>query len=153
MSLEYMYKPNDLFRNDENGMELPINIVVMLVVGMVALAALLAIIPEAKEDMEVDLISVYNNNGSTANIENGVKTSVDVVMMVYDRDNNPVEGASIIISGGGSMGSNKTDATGRTTVTVPEVLIRINQDSIDLKLVAKANRFHDYIDDSAILLT
>lgn len=153
MLLEYMYKPNDLFRNDENGMELPINIVVMLVVGMVALAALLAIIPEAKEDMEVDLISVYNNNGSTANIENGVKTSVDVVMMVYDRDNNPVEGASIIISGGGSMGSNKTDATGRTTVTVPEVLIRINQDSIDLKLVAKANRFHDYIDDSAILLT
>jgi hypothetical protein len=148
-----MHKVNNLFRNDENGMELPINIVVMLVVGMVALAALLAIIPEAKENMEVELISVYNNNGSTANIENGVKTSIDVVMSVYDRDNNPVEGASIIISGGGGMGSNKTDATGQTTVTVPEVLIRINQDSIDLKLIAKANGFHDYIDETAILIT
>ncbi|HUW67799.1 MAG TPA: carboxypeptidase regulatory-like domain-containing protein [Candidatus Nanoarchaeia archaeon] len=134
-------------------MELPINIVVMLVVGMVALAALLAIIPEAKENLEVDLISVYNNNGSTANVENGIKSSVDVIMIVYDRDNNPVEGASIIISGGGSMGSNKTDATGQTTVTVPEVLIRINQDSIYLKMVAKANGFYDYSDETAILLT
>ncbi|TFH44516.1 MAG: carboxypeptidase regulatory-like domain-containing protein, partial [ANME-2 cluster archaeon] len=114
-----MNKVKNFFGNDENGMELPINIVVMLVVGMVALAALLAIIPEAKENLEVDLISVYNNNGSTANIENGIKSSVDVIMIVYDRDNNPVEGASIIISGGGSMGSNKTDATGQTTVTVP----------------------------------
>lgn len=148
-----MNKVKNLFRNDENGMELPINIVVMLVVGMVALAALLAIIPEAKENLEVDLISVYNNNGSTANIENGIKSSVDVIMIVYDRDNNPVEGASIIISGGGSMGSNKTDATGQTTVTVPEVLIRINQDSIYLKMVAKANGFYDYSDETAILLT
>ena len=148
-----MNKVKNLFGNDENGMELPINIVVMLVVGMVALAALLAIIPEAKENLEVDLISVYNNNGSTANIENGIKSSVDVIMIVYDRDNNPVEGASIIISGGGSMGSNKTDATGQTTVTVPEVLIRINQDSIYLKMVAKANGFYDYSDETAILLT
>jgi len=148
-----MNKVKNLFGNDENGMELPINIVVMLVVGMVALAALLAIIPEAKENLEVDLISVYNNNGSTANVENGIKSSVDVIMIVYDRDNNPVEGASIIISGGGSMGSNKTDATGQTTVTVPEVLIRINQDSIYLKMVAKANGFYDYSDETAILLT
>ena len=33
------------FRKDERAIELPINIGVMLVVGMVALAALLAIIP------------------------------------------------------------------------------------------------------------
>ncbi len=32
------------FRKDEHGIELPINIVVMLVVGMVALAALLSIL-------------------------------------------------------------------------------------------------------------
>lgn len=148
-----MSKTDNLFGNDTVGMELPINIVVMLVVGMVALAALLAIIPEAKQNMEIELLSVNGNSGSTADIENGVKTPVDVVLSVYDRDNNPVEGASIIISGGGSLGSNKTDTNGQATVTVPDVLIRINQDSIDLKLTAKANGFHDYIDETAILIT
>ena len=39
------------FRDDEIAIELPINIVVMLVVGMVALAALLSIIPKSKENL------------------------------------------------------------------------------------------------------
>jgi hypothetical protein len=41
-----------LFRSDD-AMELPINIVVMLVVGMVALAALVAIIPPPTKNMSV----------------------------------------------------------------------------------------------------
>ena len=44
-----MSKANRSLIQNEHGMELPINIVVMLVVGMVALAALLAIIPESKK--------------------------------------------------------------------------------------------------------
>lgn len=148
-----MKKVVDLFRCNENGMELPINIVVMLVVGMVALAALLAIIPETKKEMYVELISVNGIEGVTTDIQNGVETDVAVVLRVYDRDNNPVEGASIIISGGGSLGSAKTGADGKTTVTVPGVLIRINQDSIDLKLIAKCSGFYDRIDESAILIT
>jgi len=37
----------------KRAIELPINIVVMLVVGMVALAALIAIIPKSKEYLTV----------------------------------------------------------------------------------------------------
>jgi len=51
-------------------MELPINIVVMLVVGMVALAALLAIIPESKKNLVVDVISVNGEDGVSDNIDN-----------------------------------------------------------------------------------
>ena len=40
-------------RHDEKAMELPINIVVMLVVGMVALATLISIMPTPTKDMSV----------------------------------------------------------------------------------------------------
>jgi hypothetical protein len=148
-----MAKSNRFFIQDNTGMELPINIVVMLVVGMVALAALLAIIPESKKNLVVEVDSVDGNPGVTGNIANGVPTDVDIGITLYDRDNNPVEGASVIISGGGGQGSAKTDAGGQATVTVYDVFIRVNQDSIDLKLVAKANGFYDYTDESAILIT
>jgi len=45
-----------LFHSDD-AMELPINIVVMLVVGMVALAALVAIIPPPTKNMSVYISS------------------------------------------------------------------------------------------------
>jgi len=148
-----MAKSNRYFVRDDTGMELPINIVVMLVVGMVALAALLSIIPESKENLVVEVDSVGGNSGVTGNITHGTSVPVIVELTLYDRDNNPVEGASVIISGGGGHGSNKTDASGKATVTVTDVSIRLNQDSIDLKLVAKANGFYDYTDETAILIT
>jgi hypothetical protein len=142
-----MSKANKYFQQDERGMELPINIVVMLVVGMVALAALLAIIPESKKNLVLEVTSVNDEAGVTADIDNGAKTDVNVALTVYDSDNNPVNAASVIISGGGGIGSNKTDANGQTIVTVSDTFIRLNQDSIDLKLVAKANGFYDYTDE------
>ncbi len=148
-----MSKANRSLIQNEHGMELPINIVVMLVVGMVALAALLAIIPETKKNLVIEVISVNGVSGVTSDITNGVNTDVTVIVKVYDSDNNLVDGASVIITGGGGSGSAKTDATGLATVDVSDVFIRLNQDSIDLKLVVKANGFYDYTDESAILIT
>ena len=148
-----MSKANRSLIQNEHGMELPINIVVMLVVGMVALAALLAIIPESKKNLIVDVISVNGEAGVTNNIDNGVSNPVDVDVIVYDSDNNLVNGANVIVTGGGGLGSGKTDVAGQANLTVSDVFIRLNQDSIDLKLVAKANGFYDYTDEAAVLIT
>lgn len=150
-------KKNRSFRQNEKGMELPINIVVMLVVGMVALAALLSIIPESKKNLIVEVESVDNGNGFipgvTTNITHGGGGNIIADLKVYDNDNNPVHGANVIISGGGGLGSNKTDETGTARVSVNDVMIRFNQDSLDLQLIVKANGFYDYRDESAILIT
>lgn len=148
-----MCKANRSLIKNENGMELPINIVVMLVVGMVALAALLAIIPETKKNLVIEVLSVNGVDGVTGNIDNGVSSNVTVDVIVYDSDNNLVEGANVIITGGGGIGSIKTDSTGQATVDVHDVFIRLNQDSIDLELVVKANGFYDYTNEAAILIT
>ena len=144
---------NKSFEKNKKGMELPINIVVMLVVGMVALAALLAIIPESKKNLVVEIEKVDGNDGITADITNGNNQNFDVELIVLDSTNNPVEGASVIISGGGGTGSAQTGSDGKATITVSNVLIRKNQDSIDLRVVAKANGFYEYRDETAILIT
>ncbi|MFH0903588.1 MAG: carboxypeptidase regulatory-like domain-containing protein [Methanobacteriota archaeon] len=153
------------FIKDERGIELPINIVVMLVVGMVALAALLAIIPKSKENLSVDImnITIGNNDttdGSTAKITHDGETQVKVWIKIFDKDNNPVEKASATLSGGGGFGTKQSDSNGLAHIILggsgggggTMVTLRPNQQTLELKLVVKANGFYDYEDEKAVLL-
>jgi len=150
------------FKEDEHAIELPINIVVMLVVGMVALAALLSIIPKSKENLSVDIISIKIDNGTTQ--DGSVETvggageyKVRVIAKVFDKNNNPVEKASITITGGGGFGADQTNTDGEALVDLGDtinskVTLRPNQKSVALKLVAKANGYYDYEDENAVTL-
>lgn len=149
-------------KDDETAIELPINIVVMLVVGMVALAALLSIIPKSKENLSVDILDITINNGtkqegSIATVRGDGDYKVKVNIKIYDKNNNPVEKASVTLSGGGGFGADQTNKNGEAIVTLGKtkstnVTIRPNQESVELKLVVKANGFYDYEDEKAILL-
>jgi len=150
------------FRKDEKAIELPINIVVMLVVGMVALAALLAIIPKSKENLSVEIIDVQVSDdpitkGNTAKVVGAADHAITVNIKVYDKNNNPVEKASATLTGGGGFGSDQTDKTGLAHLYLggssgSMVTLRPNQQSVELKLVVKANGFYDYEDERAVLL-
>ncbi|MBU3968058.1 MAG: carboxypeptidase regulatory-like domain-containing protein [Euryarchaeota archaeon] len=153
------------FRKDEHAIELPINIVVMLVVGMVALAALLAIIPKSKENLSVDIINVTIGNndvtkGNTAKIIGEGESQVKVRIKVFDKDNNPVQKASATMSGGGGFGTDQTDSNGEANIILggsgggggTMINLRPNQQMLELKLVVKANGFYDYEDEKAVLL-
>lgn len=150
---------------DERGIELPINIVVMLVVGMVALAALLAIIPKSKENLSVDIINVTVGNnevteGNTAKITSEGEHQIKVRINVYDKNNNPIQKATATMSGGGGFGTDQTDANGEAYLILggsggkngTMVTLRPNQQTLELKLVVKANGFYDYEDEKAVLL-
>jgi hypothetical protein len=153
------------FKKDERAIELPINIVVMLVVGMVALAALLAIIPKSKENLSVDILNVTigtndTTNGNSAKIIGEGEHQVKVRIKVYDKDNNPVQKASSTLNGGGGFGTDQTDSNGEAYIILggtgggggTKVTLRPNQQTIELKLVVKANGFYDYEDEKAVLL-
>ena len=153
------------FKKDDHAIELPINIVVMLVVGMVALAALLSIIPKSKESVSVDILNVTIGNndttdGNSAKIIGEGEHQVKVRIKVYDKDNNPVQKASATMSGGGGFGTDQTDANGEANIILggsgggggTKVTLRPNQQTLELKLVVKANGFYDYEDEKAVLL-
>lgn len=148
-------------KKDDRAIELPINIVVMLVVGMVALAALLAIIPKSKENMSVDILNVTVSNdttfkGNTAKVVGTGDHMVVVYVKVFDKDNNPVEKASATLSGGGGFGTDQTDMDGIGKIIMgysgTKVTIRPNQQTVEIKLVVKGNGFYDYEDERAVLL-
>ena len=150
------------FKQDERAIELPINIVVMLVVGMVALAALLSIIPKSKENLSVDIIDIRIDSGglhegSVTTVEGAGEYKVKVNATVFDKNNNPVEKASVTITGGGGFGVDQTNTNGEAIVYLGDtinakVTLRPNQKSVALKLVAKANGYYDYEDENAVTL-
>jgi len=150
-------------KHDEKAMELPINIVVMLVVGMVALATLISIMPTPTKDMSV---FVESAGLSVSTLEKGNSIIVDAstaenpfditaVVKVTDSDGNPVRNANVILRGLGGAASNTTDANGITYLTTPqnaEVRLDPNQNegTMDLKIVADG--FYDYEKKDAVMI-
>ncbi|WP_440945640.1 carboxypeptidase regulatory-like domain-containing protein [Methanosarcina sp. T3] len=152
-----------LFRNDEKAMELPINIVVMLVVGMVALAALITIIPTPTKEMSVFVEGTALGGGSiqpgnsiivsAAVAENPF--AVSAVIKVTDNDGNPVRDANVVLSGLGGVASNTTDINGVTVLTTPaNARVRLdpnqNDGMMDLKIIADG--FYDYEKKDVIMI-
>ncbi|RXA15653.1 carboxypeptidase regulatory-like domain-containing protein [Methanosarcina sp. MSH10X1] len=151
------------FRRDENAMELPINIVVMLVVGMVALATLISIMPTPTKDMSV-FVENAGLRGST--LEKGNSIIVDsrtaeapfaitVVVKATDNDGNPVRNANVILRGLGGAASNTTDASGITYLTTADsARVRLdpnqNEGTMDLKILADG--FYDYEKKDAVMI-
>ncbi len=152
-----------LIRHDEKAMELPINIVVMLVVGMVALATLISIMPTPTKDMSVFVESTALEGGSPQEGNSVIVDantaenpfSITVVVKVTDSDGNPVRNANVILRGLGGAASSTTDADGFATLTTPqnaEVRLDPNQNegTMDLKIVADG--FYDYEKKDAVMI-
>ncbi|AKB53860.1 MULTISPECIES: Ig-like domain-containing protein [Methanosarcina] len=150
-------------KHDEKAMELPINIVVMLVVGMVALATLISIMPTPTKDMSV---FVESAGLSASTLENGNSIIVDastaenpftitVVVKTTDSDGNPVRNANVILRGLGGAASNTTDANGFTYLTTPqgaEVRLDPNQNEGTMDLNIVADGFYDYEKKDAVMI-
>ena len=150
-------------RRDEKAMELPINIVVMLVVGIVALGTLISIIPTPTKEMSVfvekaalrggtlqDGNSIVVNSGTAAN-----PFAVTVMVKVTDKDGNPVRKANVILSGLGGAASNTTDVNGGSVLTTADnALVRLdpnqNEGAMDLKILADG--FYDYERKDAVMI-
>ncbi|HIH93533.1 TPA: carboxypeptidase regulatory-like domain-containing protein [Methanosarcina acetivorans] len=144
-------------------MELPINIVVMLVVGMVALAALITIIPTPTKEMSVFVEGTALGGGSIQQGNSIIVSAavaenpfaVSALIKVTDNDGNPVRDANVVLSGLGGAASNTTDINGVTVLTTPtNALVRLdpnqNDGTMDLKIIADG--FYDYEKKDAIMI-
>ncbi|MEA1985843.1 MAG: carboxypeptidase regulatory-like domain-containing protein [Euryarchaeota archaeon] len=152
---------NRLF-NDDSAIELPINIVVMLVVGMVALAALIAIIPPPTKNMSVD---IQESGLSTSVLTSGNTIIVDAVtaqnpltilvkIQAMDPDGEPVRDANVVLRGLGGVATNNTDINGETTLITSSAPIEFgaNQNEGTMDLTISANGFYDYEKTDAVMI-
>lgn len=150
-------------RRDEKAMELPINIVVMLVVGMVALATLISIIPTPTKEMSV-FVEQVSLAGGTAQAGNSIIVdsvtaqnpfAITVTVRATDKDGSPVRNANVILRGLGGAASNTTDVNGIAVLTTANnALVRLdpnqNEGTMDLKVLADG--FYDCERKDAIMI-
>ncbi|MGB9929471.1 MAG: carboxypeptidase regulatory-like domain-containing protein [Methanosarcina sp.] len=150
-------------KHNEKAMELPINIVVMLVVGMVALATLISIIPTPTKEMSVfvekaalrgnalqDGSSIMVNSQTAAN-----PFGISAQIKITDKDGNPVRKANVILSGLGGAASNTTDINGVSILTTGNnALIKLdpNQNEGTISLKVLADGYYDYEKKDAIMI-
>jgi len=150
-----------IFKND-SAIELPINIVVMLVVGMVALAALIAIIPPPTKNMSVN-IDESGIDGSALKPGNTVivdaATAVDPLILevkitATDPDGNPVRDANVVLRGLGGVATSTTDIDGAATLITNDAQVKLgaNQNEGTMDLTITANGFYDYEKTDAVMI-
>jgi hypothetical protein len=147
---------------NEKAMELPINIVVMLVVGMVALATLISIIPTPTKEMSV-FVEKAGLRGATLQDGNSIMVSartaespfaITVQVKVTDKDGNPVRKANVILNGLGGAASNTTDTNGVSILTTSTALVKLdpNQNEGTMSLKILADGFYDYERKDAVMI-
>ena len=150
-------------RYDEKAMELPINIVVMLVVGIVALATLISIVPTPTKEMSV-FVEMAALRGGTLQEGNSIVVNantaenpfgVTVMVKATDKDGNPVRNANVVLRGLGGAASNTTDINGISVLTTADTaLVRLdpnqNEGAMDLKVLADG--FYDYEKKDAVMI-
>jgi hypothetical protein len=150
------------FFNNEKAMELPINIVVMLVVGMVALAALIAIIPPPTKNMSVNIdeAGLQGNSLSAGNtiIVDAITAqnplTVVIKITATDPDGNPVRNANAVLRGLGGVATNTTDINGETLLatTTAQLQMGANQNEGTMDLTITANGFYDYEKKDSVMI-
>lgn len=135
----------------------------MLVVGMVALATLISIMPASTKDMSVFVEnaglrggSLQEGNSIIVDANTAVNTfAITVVVKATDKDGNPVRNANVILRGLGGAASSTTNADGIATLTTPDnVEVRLdpdqNEGTMDLKITADG--FYDYEKKDAVMI-
>ena len=106
----------------------------MLVVGIVALATLISIIPTPTKEMSV-FVEKTALRGETLQDGNSIVVNantatnpfgVTVMVKVTDKDGSPVRKANVILRGLGGAASNTTDINGISVLTTPDTaLVRL----------------------------
>ena len=147
---------------NEEAIELPINIVVMLVVGMVALAALIAIIPPPTKNMSVN---IDESGISGSSMESGNTVIVDaataentlnleVKITATDPDGNPVRDANVVLRGLGGVATATTDIQGEAILVTDTAPVKLgsNQNEGTMDLTISANGFYDYEKTDAVMI-
>jgi len=151
----------NIFQND-SAIELPINIVVMLVVGMVALAALIAIIPPPTKNMSVNIdeSGIQNSalqSGNTIIVDATAAVNsliLEVKITATDPDGNPVRDANVFLRGLGGVATNTTDIDGKAVLITDSAQVKLgaNQNEGTMDITITANGFYDYDKTDAVMI-
>jgi len=106
---------NNIFSDEQAVLGLPLRLTVSLIIGIIALAAIVSFISRPCLFPENMIVSI---NPLITSIPLGNSTVVRFIFFVNDSLSHPIQGAVVILKGLGGVGSNITDNQGKTLIQI-----------------------------------
>lgn len=129
--------------NEKGVLELPLRMVVTLIIGSAALIIILSFIFQSCLFPKSLQVSWHPSI-----IESDVEK--EIIISVYDSKGKPVSGATVMISGLGTVGVNKTNGKGKTSINIRASLPEYRNEGY-LNLRVKVNGcYEDFYQENAI---
>jgi hypothetical protein len=146
------------FKNDERGVEgLPVRLIVVLVVGVIALSAMVAAVNSFKPQrtLSAAVTEVSSKDGNLLQISSAGEGSVTKTWTCYvnvtDDRGDPVSGAGVIVHGLGGAGSGVTNTKGVAYLSkTNDIRLNANQNSGYMTLEVNAPGFYQYKNENAL---
>ena len=148
------------FRRNENGqvLGLPMYLIIIMIVAIAVIAAVIYMLPKGTKMMDgvVTSGSVHGSTSVGANNEAQFDNILTVTVQVTTDDDrrDPIQGATVRLSGGHVVAEDTTNAQGIATITVPAgayLVAGINEEYMTMTI--KASGYEDFEDDTAVLLS
>ena len=128
---------------------LPIKMVVLTIIGMVGLAAIMAVISSSESAMPKPMHANINGSGLII-----LSESPDIIELpvevINSKDGTPVEKASVVLSGMSVATINITDRRGDTVLIFKKSEIELKLQEGYLTLVVRASGFREYENQFAV---
>ncbi len=157
MKVMLMKGERRFFDNEDAVEGLPVRLIVVLVVGVIALAAMVAAVNGFKPQkmMSASVIEVGGKDGNLLTITKtgyaAVEKNWTCRVLVIDADGNPISGASVIVHGLSGAGGGVTDKKGEAYLTkTNDVMLNANQDSGYMTLEVSAPGYNNYKNENAL---
>ena len=146
------------FKKDEDGVEgLPVRLIVVLVVGVIALSAMVAAVNSFKPQrtLTAAVTEVSSKAGNLLQVSNSGEGTVSKTWTCYvnvsDDKGDPVSGASVIVHGLGGAGSGVSNTKGVAYISkTNDIRLNPNQNSGYLTLEVNAPGFYQYKNENAL---
>jgi len=128
---------------------LPINMVVLTIVGMVGLAAMMSFISDSEAAMPKPMHA--NINGSNLIILSEPPDNINLsVEVINSKDGTPVVRASVALTGMSAAAINVTDSRGNTALKFNKSELELKAQEGYLKLTVRAAGFQEYENEYAV---
>jgi hypothetical protein len=157
MKVMHMKGERSLIKDEEAVEGLPVRLIVVLVVGVIALAAMVAAVNGFKPQKSMSA-AVYEVGGKEGNLlmipkagSGPAEHNWTCRVKVVDARGDPVEGASVIVHGLSGAGSDVTDRYGVAYLSkTNNVNLNSNQNSGYMTLEVTASGYNTYKNENAI---
>jgi hypothetical protein len=157
MKVMHMKGDRSLIKDEEAVEGLPVRLIVVLVVGVIALAAMVAAVNGFKPQKSMSA-AVYEVGGKEGNLlmipkagSGPAEHNWTCRVKVVDARGDPVEGASVIVHGLSGAGSDVTDRYGVAYLSkTNNVNLNSNQNSGYMTLEVTASGYNTYKNENAI---